>query len=519
MAAAFFWKSNKKMESPSRSDHSFVCSQCHHNNHILDYQHDNDSINKSNKKMAVPRPIPPFGGTRSSAAHAATALRMSKDDSNVGVLGDGVAQDPLKDASETGRDAAVGSSELPLYNDDNPEKSRGEAKKDKPKNAQKRTKLKVRNSVSETHLDRILRLGSMGKVNGTNSLARGLGGYQTLVAVKTAIDTTAGWRTPPLSGTQKVQRQKSTVKQKEEEEKRLKEWLTEQNKWSDDNAWALENQTRSDSRSSILNDKGEWTSPAYLNIDGPPFVPEALGAKRSSSDSLAPLAGSELTRKVDESSSDDESSDDDSVDAVLDIKRTLLNIGLFVATIAGWKGIWDAQDTNQLPWWTSVGIGIFVYVMRFKVDDVLDTHDVHSEDWFELFSKMPVLSRQSASEYGKIYLSSGLVFVSSLFIWRGVWTGFDAAGLDWISTLIIGTVSYTILSVLQLELEIQRSIEDPDRTRSPSLFAERETLLTPLTLVPEEFHKESDSSDDSDSLEQAPPAPPPPPPPPTIPLP
>jgi len=43
-----------------------------------------------------------------------------------------------------------------------------------------------------------------------------------------------------------------------------------------------------------LSDKGEWTSPAYLNIDGPPFVPEALGAKRSSSDSLAPLAGSEL---------------------------------------------------------------------------------------------------------------------------------------------------------------------------------------------------------------------------------
>jgi len=187
MAAAFFWKSNKKMESPSRSDHSFVCSQCHDNNHIVDYQHDNDSINKSNKKMAVPRPIPPFGGTRSSAAYAATALRMSKDDSNVGGLRDGVARDPLKDASETGRDAAVGLSELPLYNDDNPEKSRGEAKKDKPKNAQKRTKLKVRNSVSETHLDRILRLGSMGKVNGTNSLARGLGGYQTLVAVKTAI--------------------------------------------------------------------------------------------------------------------------------------------------------------------------------------------------------------------------------------------------------------------------------------------------------------------------------------------
>ena len=29
-----------------------------------------------------------------------------------------------------------------------------------------------------------------------------------------------------------------------------------------------------------------------------------------------------------------------SVDPVLDIKRTGLNIGLFVFTIAGWKGIW-----------------------------------------------------------------------------------------------------------------------------------------------------------------------------------
>ena len=38
---------------------------------------------------------------------------------------------------------------------------------------------------------------------------------------------------------------------------------------------------------------------------------------------------------------------------------------------------------------------------------------------------------------GKIYLSSGLVFVSSLFIWRGVWTGFDAAGLDWIRSVML----------------------------------------------------------------------------------
>ena len=73
------------------------------------------------------------------------------------------------------------------------------------------------------------------------------------------------------------------------------------------------------------------------------------------------------------------------------------------------------------------------YIMRFKVDDILDTHDVHNEDWFELFSEMPELSWGTAGEYGKIYLSSGLVFVSSLFIWRGVWAG-------WMWLLMVGLV-------------------------------------------------------------------------------
>ena len=84
---------------------------------------------------------------------------------------------------------------------------------------------------------------------------------------------------------------------------------------------------------------------------------------------------------------------------------------------------------------------------------------------------------------------------------------FDAVGLDWFSTLLFGAASYTVLSVVQLDLEVQRSIDDPQGNRSPSLFTERDTLLTPLTLVPEEFV--GDSSDESSCSEQSVPPPPP----------
>ena len=95
---------------------------------------------------------------------------------------------------------------------------------------------------------------------------------------------------------------------------------------------------------------------------------------------------------------------------------------------------------------------------------------------------------------------------------------------------------YVIFSVLQLELEIQRSRDDPEYTRSPSLFNERETrmflvlfffcirdrwveerlpgsnsdcfflfawaVLTPLTIVPEEWKKDQDSSSNSSAPEK-----------------
>ena len=42
-------------------------------------------------------------------------------------------------------------------------------------------------------------------------------------------------------------------------------------------------------------------------------------------------------------------------------------------------------------------------------------------------------------------------------------------------THVSSSSGYVIFSVLQLELEIQRSRADPEYTRSPSLFNERET--------------------------------------------
>ena len=62
--------------------------------------------------------------------------------------------------------------------------TRGEGKKQKIR--------KLRTSKSETSLDRFLRVGSMGAVNGTATIVQSMGGYNALVAVKDAVDTPAG---------------------------------------------------------------------------------------------------------------------------------------------------------------------------------------------------------------------------------------------------------------------------------------------------------------------------------------
>ena len=374
----------------------------------------------------------------------------------------------------------------------------------------KRTRRgKINRSQSETNLDRILRVGSMGAVNGTTTIARSLGGYKTLVSIKEAIDTTAGWKTPPLSGTRVLSKGSTGARQILGKSGGLK---------PKPDASRAQLKPQKTSKTTALNADGEWLSAAVerelLAAGKPKQVGAAAG--RVLEEAKPPLTESDADRVGAAAqaalavSDEDEESESDNVDAALDIKRTLLNVGLFVSHIAGWKGIWDFQDTwhgEGMPWYASVGIGVVVYLMRFKVDDLLDTHDVHGEDWFDLFEGMPELGWATASEYGKIYVSTALVFVSSLFIWRGIWTMFDAVGLDWFSTLLFGAASYTVLSVVQLDLEVQRSIDDPQGNRSPSLFTERDTLLTPLTLVPEEFV--GDSSDESSCSEQSVPPPPP----------
>ena len=100
-------------------------------------------------------------------------------------------------------------------------------------------------------------------------------------------------------------------------------------------------------------------------------APSAVEAKPLLTESDADRVGAAAQAAL-AVSDEDEESESDNVDAALDIKRTLLNVGLFVSHIAGWKGIWDFQDTwhgEGMPWYASVGIGVVVYLMRFKVDD------------------------------------------------------------------------------------------------------------------------------------------------------
>ncbi|EKX35489.1 hypothetical protein GUITHDRAFT_118303 [Guillardia theta CCMP2712] len=140
----------------------------------------------------------------------------------------------------------------------------------------------------------------------------------------------------------------------------------------------------------------------------------------------------------------------------LDILRSLLSFGLLLSTILGWKALWDLQITNGLSWYISVGIGNCIYIIRHMVDDVMDTHHVHNEEWLELFSKLPDLSPTTILEYGKIYLSSGLLFVSRLFIWRGIWKRLDATQITWPESLMVGAISCVFLSIMQLQVDRKR---------------------------------------------------------------
>jgi hypothetical protein len=54
---------------------------------------------------------------------------------------------------------------------------------------------------------------------------------------------------------------------------------------------------------------------------------------------------------------------------------------------------------------------------------------------------------------------------SSLFIWRGVWAAYDDTEVTWYSNLFFATVSYVVLSYIQLNLEKQRIANKADASR------------------------------------------------------
>ena len=103
--------------------------------------------------------------------------------------------------------------------------------------------------------------------------------------------------------------------------------------------------------------------------------------------------------------------------------------------------------------------------------------------------------------YGRIYLSSGLVFVSSLFIWRGLWQALDDLAITGGVCVTISSVSFTALSLWQLALERQR-LRDPNGARSPSVYADEIFTMMRPSFDPEQF-LDDDSSSASEARDAA----------------
>jgi len=290
-------------------------------------------------------------------------------------------------------------------------------------------------NLADGHLFPAVRTNGSARRNATK-------GYTSLVALKQAIDITAGWRSPDLSVQEAARRRAAGPK--------------------------------------------DWST-----VSAEPRKTAAVPAKP-----LRPVERTDSTQATGGEVSEESSDDDSDVDSVLDVQRTLINIAIFLSTIAGWKGLWDIQD-QYLTSYYSLGIGAALYFLRVKVDDILDTHDVHEEDWYELFEKLPELSLfsiESLSAYGRIYLSSGLVFVSSLFIWRGLWQALDDINVVGPICIALSAVSFIALSLTQLSLERKR-LRNPDGPRSPSMYDEDElfTMGRPH-FYPEEFQSSSEDS-------------------------
>eukprot|EP00961_Rhodomonas_salina_P289325 3909716-Rhodomonas_salina.2 len=78
--------------------------------------------------------------------------------------------------------------------------------------------------------------------------------------------------------------------------------------------------------------------------------------------------------------------------AGLDLVRTLLNLVLFLAHVAGWKAVWDVQDAMLIPWPASIALGIAAHFARPAVDRWLGTEHLAATSWFSHLAHLDDLS-------------------------------------------------------------------------------------------------------------------------------
>lgn len=59
------------------------------------------------------------------------------------------------------------------------------------------------------------------------------------------------------------------------------------------------------------------------------------------------------------------------------------------------------------------------------------------------------MSFASAKKYFQTFVAGFLSFVSTVLVWRGVWTAMDSTNLPWPFWIFVGTIGYSGLSLLQ----------------------------------------------------------------------
>jgi len=116
------------------------------------------------------------------------------------------------------------------------------------------------------------------------------------------------------------------------------------------------------------------------------------------------------------------------VQPVRDLERVLVNLAVLISVVLGEKSLWDFYDHHEISGEVSMAAGIAIYSVRYQLDTFMQTHRVHTSDWFELFAEIP---KGHITEHTKVYISSVLMFLAVGSIWRGLWTWMDTIDISW----------------------------------------------------------------------------------------